>query len=96
MRLVAFLLTMICSAHCLKVFRSSIALEDDGKYISGLKLIDERKVNIQDITICLRFNFQLLGSFEGRSRIITIEDWRTDPLVKLTVLDVFEGYHTCL
>ena len=75
--MVGLLLFLLCSsAASMRVFKSNISLEDDGLFISGLKLVDNRRVSITDFTVCLRFNFQLLGTFEGRSRIITIEDWR--------------------
>ena len=32
----------------------------------------------QDITLCLRFNFKVLGNY-GDARLITIEDWADEP-----------------
>ena len=43
--------------------------------IGGAKLIG-RDVTIKDITLCIRFKLQMLGKFEGKGRLITIESWR--------------------
>ena len=67
----------------LRVLRSTLTLEEDGTAISGAKLIDNRKVKVADITLCIRFNFKLLGGYEGRSQLIHIEDWKDRPKVKL-------------
>ncbi len=65
-----------------QVFRSKLTLEEDGKAISGAKLVDGRRVKVRDVTFCVRFNFKLLGNYEGRSQLIHIEDWKTEPKVE--------------
>ena len=73
-------------AHGIKVLKSNIALEDDGKYLSGARLIEDRMVpGVEDITLCIRFNLPRFGGYEGRSRLITIEDWRPTSAVKPNV-----------
>ena len=35
------------------------------------------EVDMEDITVCIRFKFQVLDKlFEGKGRIITMESWR--------------------
>ncbi len=63
------------------MFRSKLTLEEDGKAISGAQLLDDRRVKVTDVTFCIRFNFKLLGNYEGRSQLIHIEDWKTEPMV---------------
>ena len=67
------------SAAPLKILRSQLELEDYGKYISGAHLLDNRRVNIKDITLCIRFNFPVLGSTNGRSQLIHIQDFKENP-----------------
>ena len=51
-------------------------LDEDGTGISGAKVLDGRKVKIQDLSICMRFNLKLLGpEFDGRSTLINIKEW---------------------
>lgn len=68
----------------IRVLRSDIRLGDDREEVaySGAKLVDRRRVKVRDVTFCVRFNFQLLGENQGRSRIITIEDFRPNTTVK--------------
>ncbi len=48
--------------------------------ISFRLLVDNTiQINVRDITFCIRFNFALLGGWEGRSHLIHIEDWRESP-----------------
>ena len=55
--------------------------DSDPDAISGARLLDERMVKVTDLTLCIRFNFQLLEYHEGRSRLVTIEDFRTNSTV---------------
>ncbi len=68
-----------CLIFLSRVLRSTLTLEEDGSAISGAKLVDNRQVAVTDVTFCIRFNFKLLGGFEGRSQLIHIEDWRDRP-----------------
>ena len=43
----------------------------------GAKLVGP-EVSTEDLTICLRFNLQMLGRHEGRSHLIHIQDWKID------------------
>ncbi len=64
---------------CLRVLESTLAIEDDGTAITGAKLISKSdNVSVRDLTVCIRFHLALLADFEGRSRVLTIEDWRYD------------------
>ncbi len=56
-------------------------MEEDGTAISGAKVVDGRRVKVTDITFCIRFNFKLLGGYEGRSQLVHIEDWKDQPMV---------------
>ena len=80
------LLLLIFSPRCssLRVLKSTLKLTEDGEAISGAKLEPwegARDVDVTDLTLCIRFNYKLLGDYEGRSRLITIEDWREDEKV---------------
>lgn len=66
----------------MKVLESTLPMSLDGQAISGARLLDDRKVKVEDISLCMRFNYKLLGGYEGRSRLITIEDWREGPGVR--------------
>jgi len=67
-----------------RVLKSDVKLGDnrqDAAY-SGAKLLESKLAkNVEDLTICVRFNFQTLGEYEGRSRLVTIEDYRPDTRV---------------
>ena len=77
MRFVAIFPLLLAYCQALKVLKSMLELTDFKRYISGAKLIPEStNVSIQSITLCIRFNLKYLGSYEERSRLITIEDWR--------------------
>lgn len=73
---------LVHSQDQIKVLTSLLRLEDVGEGINGAKLINTLVVNVTDLTICIRFNLKVLGKNEGRSRIITIEDWREDGSVR--------------
>ena len=65
--------------HCptvfgIKVFFNTINVTEQNP-IGGASLRGP-EVDIEDITLCIRFKFQMLGSYEGKSRLITIEAWR--------------------
>ena len=62
----------------IRVLQSLLPMSQDGKAISGATLVDDREVDLTDITYCIRANFKLLGAYEGRSRLISVDDWRTD------------------
>jgi hypothetical protein len=49
-----FCLTVGSSADMIKVLKSDVPLSQDGKAISGAHLLDDRKVNIKELTICMR------------------------------------------
>lgn len=77
-------LVIISSFHgiqTVKVLKSRIKLDEEGLTLSGAKLKDARQVNVTDITLCIRFNYKLLGFHEGRSTLITIAEWKNDPEV---------------
>ncbi len=81
--LVAILI--IDSAGRITVLRSLLKLEDDGQGLSGAKLIPDNPTldrRIRDISLCLRFNYKILGRWEQRSQLIHIEDWRSEPGVR--------------
>lgn len=74
--------TVVRTQEQIKVLTSLLKLEDANNGINGAKLISNDRVNISDITLCIRFNIKVLGRNEGQSRIITIEDWREDGAVR--------------
>lgn len=67
----------------IRVLKSKLKLSEDGKAISGAKLVENKTVKTKDLTLCIRFNYKLLGGYEGRSRLISIEDWRDGDEVRL-------------
>ena len=82
-RLLLFLL--INYAHSIKVLKSTIKLTEydpgPGGPISGAHLNSSARVTITDLSLCMRFNYKLLGDIEGvgsesRGRIFTIAKWR--------------------
>ncbi len=79
----------IVSSPLNRVLRSDVSLEDEGLSISGARIDDDRRVDIQDVTFCIRFNYKLLGRWEQRSQLIHIEDWRPEPMVGLSPLRPF-------
>ena len=86
--LLAFILLLFLRAslaeRTMRVLKSSLAMEEDGFGVSGAKLVTDRwsmDVDVKDLTICLRFKYQRLGGHEGRSRLVTIGDWRDDDVV---------------
>lgn len=74
-------IVIVIGSTSVRVLRSTLTLSQDGLAISGAKLRHDELVTVKEFTICIRFNFKLLGGHEGRSRIITIEDWRTNASV---------------
>ncbi len=58
-------------------------MEQDGQAISGARLdVGDRLVYLEDLTICVRFNFPRLapyGASLGRGQIIFISDWKETP-----------------
>ena len=80
-----FVMANSLEGQTVKVIRSLLDFEHDGKELSGAKLIEDKLVNIEDITICVRFNFKLLGEYHGRSQLVHIADWKDEPKVKLFV-----------
>ena len=81
--LAILLLLTLHSNHAVRVLKSQLELADYGKSISGAHLIDNRRISIQDITLCIRFNFKLLGEHNGRSQLIHIQDWKQEPGVNI-------------
>ena len=71
----------------IRVFTSLVPLTEYGDPLSGAHLISaELTPDLKDVTICLRFNYKLLGIphglGEGNGRVLTISDWRTNPIVR--------------
>ncbi len=69
-----------------RVIKSTMTIEEEFTAISGAKLINSppgRRVQVEDFTVCLRFNFQRLYSVMRalirRSRIMEIKDWLDQP-----------------
>ena len=60
--------------------------EDDGKAISGAKLLEDKSADIRDMTLCIRFKFKLLGGYHGRSQLVHIADWKDEPKVRTRIL----------
>ncbi len=76
------LLASVCTAFgngdfpSIKVLESTLDLAARGTAISGARLVNQDPVEgIKDVTFCIRFNYQMLGSREGISQLIRIEDW---------------------
>ncbi|TRY70496.1 hypothetical protein TCAL_02367 [Tigriopus californicus] len=67
---------LFLNCGAVKVFRNVLNLTDPSP-VGGASLRGA-SVEMVDITMCIRFNFQMLGFYEGKSRLITIEDWRED------------------
>ncbi len=60
----------------IKVLESTLDLAAKGTAISGAHLVNQDPVDdVKDVTFCIRFNYQMLGSWEGISQLIHIEDW---------------------
>jgi len=76
----------------IRVFQSQVPLgNQDPKFISGAKLNSGgQKVQVEDITLCLRFNYQILEAHEGRSRLVTIADPYVSEEATLTGEDYFQ------
>ncbi len=76
-----FLLLYDSNLRCrgIRVQTSQISLEEEGTAVSGVRLVDDRNVSISDVSLCMRFNYKLLGGWEQRSQLMHIEDWRTQP-----------------
>ncbi len=74
-----FLFLTFQVGNSVRILTSSLKLSEYGDAISGAKLIDDRIVDgLRDVSFCIRFNYKLLGRYEGRSRLITISSWRQD------------------
>jgi len=77
------ILAIISCSSAIKVYESTLSLEEDANIISGLHLIDQPlSPNVKDITFCMRFNYKLLGEYEFRSPLIHIENFRNGPKTK--------------
>ena len=63
----------------MKVLRSTLELREYGEKFSGATLKDDRLFETKDISICLRFNLKMLGPVGGKSTLVTIADWQSDP-----------------
>lgn len=61
--------------HGLKVFKNILDLTDPNP-VGGARVVGPYVEDMTDITLCIRFYFQMLGRFEGKSHLISIEDWR--------------------
>ena len=87
MRVLSLLWVMLSTevdiSASIRVLKSTLTLEEDGRAISGAKLVEDRLVDVADFSFCLRFNYKLLGGGEGRSQLVHIEDWRPEPKVDL-------------
>lgn len=87
--LILILLNLFDMTSCqetITVLRSKLKIYEDGQFISGAKLIDNRMVSVEDISFCIRFNYKLLGQYEGRSRLISIADWKDQNGVNLNII----------
>ena len=50
-----------------RVIKSTVALEDYNKTLSGAKIVaDALPHPPKSVTFCVRFNFKLLGGYEGK------------------------------
>ena len=72
----------------LSVFKSSLTLEEHGQKISGAKLNPHHVAAVEavSVTFCIRFNLKRFGfsndqAHKEQSKVITIEDWRTENAV---------------
>jgi hypothetical protein len=48
----------------------------------GAHLIDDRQVQVTDISICMRFQYKLVGFIGDKDRLITISSWREKNVVQ--------------
>ena len=82
------MVTFIGFVNGVRVFTSKVKMAEyyngiGGPY-SGAHLVNATEtVKLTDLSLCLRFNYKILGSInvdglEGRNRLITIADFRTD------------------
>jgi hypothetical protein len=76
-----FLLHLLTAISAIKILQSKLSQSDYGLSVSGAKLVDDRKVQLQELSICMRFNFKRLSSSQGRSTLIYIHDWMESPEV---------------
>ncbi len=66
----------------IKVLESTLDLTMEVNAISGAHLINAAPAEeVKDVTFCIRFNYQILGDWEGVSQLIHIEDWRNSSKV---------------
>ena len=62
------------------VLKSSLKIGDASEAVSGAKLRpNQASVDIEDITICMRFNYKLLGPGVGTSQLVHISSWLDEP-----------------
>ena len=72
---IALLATTFPGDESVKVFINSNNLTEQNP--RGGAALWGPEVDMEDITICIRFKFQVLDKFsEGKGRIITMESWR--------------------
>lgn len=72
-----------------------LKLKVKDSFISGLRLDDDRKVQIEDLTICARFAFRYLGNFLSRSTLFMISEWKesADDIAQDFAMLVFGAYY---
>ena len=72
---ISLLVTTFRGADGVKVFINTNNLTEQNP--RGGATLQGPEVDMEDISVCIRFKFQVLGKvFEGKGRIITMESWR--------------------
>lgn len=63
----------------MKVLRITLDLREYGEKFSAATLEDDRLFETKDISICLQFNMKMMGPVGGKSTLVTIADWQSNP-----------------
>lgn len=90
MLLFSLMATLLVHTNGVRVLTSKVKMSEyenaNGGPYSGAHLEDTSLVKLTDLSLCMRFNYKILGSTvvdgkEGRNRLFTIADFRTDGFV---------------
>lgn len=65
--------------NCLSVLKSTLKLSEWGRELTGARLLPpddnaSAAVDLESVTVCVRFNVKKLGTYEHAARIMNIED----------------------
>ena len=88
--------------NAIRIFTSKVKITEydssNGGPVSGAHLVNTSlAVGLKSLSMCIRFNYKMLGTRyvdgqEGRNRLITIADFRTDGVVSIHFHFNYEYY----